>query len=95
VNLEAWRAVPTLRHALRELRRFCRTSQTLPHSCKITHNIQLDSQNVISYSALSDIYRGTCDGITVAVKLLRIHMDNMDVIKKVCPNIEVRLDRGV
>jgi hypothetical protein len=83
VRSEAWLAVPTLRYALPELRRCCRTSQTLPQSCKIIHQIQLDSHHAISHSALSDIYRGTCDGVTVAVKSLRIHMDNMDIVKKV------------
>jgi hypothetical protein len=83
VRSEAWRAVPTLRCALPELRRCCRTSQTLPHSCKITHQIQLEPHHAISCSALSDIYRGTCDGVAVAVKSLRIHMDNMDIVKKV------------
>jgi hypothetical protein len=56
---------------------------TLLHSCKITHNIQLESKYAISRSALSDIYRGTCDGVTVAVKSLRVHMDNVDAVKKV------------
>jgi hypothetical protein len=42
---------------------------------------------VISYSALSDIYRGTYDGVAVAVKSLRIHMDDVDVVKKVCTEV--------
>jgi hypothetical protein len=84
VESEAWRFLPTLRHALQEARRWCRTSETLPHSCKITHHIQLESKYAISRSALSDIYRGTCDGVTIAVKSLRVHMDNVDVVKKVC-----------
>jgi hypothetical protein len=94
VESEACHSLATLRYALQELRRWCRTSQILPHSCNITHNIQLDSQHAISYSATSDIYRGTCDGLTVAVKSLRIHMDNVDVVKKVCM-IQVMLDLAV
>jgi hypothetical protein len=93
VESEAWRVLPTLRYALQELRRWCRTSQTLPYSCRITHDIQLVSPHVISYSALSDIYRGTYNGVTVAVKSLRIHMDNVDVVKKVCMT-EVTLGRA-
>jgi hypothetical protein len=80
---EAWRSPPTLRYALQELRRWCRTSQTLPQSCKITHEIQLDSLHAISCSAFSDVHRGTCDGEMVAVKILRIHADDVEGVKKV------------
>jgi hypothetical protein len=65
------------------LRRWCRTKGHLPSSCMLSTSIVLDSQHAISSSALSDIYRGEFVRTVVAVKTLRIHMDNQQEVRKV------------
>jgi hypothetical protein len=64
------------------LRRLCRASETLPQSCRLAHPVKLESQPV-SQSALSDVFCGQYNGQKVAVKMVRLHRDNMAAVKKV------------
>jgi hypothetical protein len=65
------------------LRRLCRMSETLPHSCRLAHQVQLESKQPVSQSALSDVFCGQYKGRKVAVKKLRLNRDNMAAVRKV------------
>jgi serine/threonine protein kinase len=74
--------------ALLRLRRLCRNSGLAPTSCKLSKEVQMLTSVPISSSHFSDIYRGRLDGHEVAVKALRLHMDDIQSVKKVsspCP----------
>jgi hypothetical protein len=74
-----------LSSAISEIRRWCRTSEILPRSCTLAHPVSLGSKYPVSRSALSDVFRGECAGKAVAVKSLRIHVDDVGAVKKVRP----------
>jgi hypothetical protein len=66
------------------LREWCRTSGRLPSSCTLAVNVELESPGRSSSSStLSDVYRGHSSGILVAVKALRVHVDDHEIVRKV------------
>lgn len=67
----------------RSLQALCRRSARLPFSCKLSDDITLLSPHSISSSALSDVYKGSMSGKYVAIKVLRVHVDNRDQVAKV------------
>jgi hypothetical protein len=70
--------------AMKELRRWCRTREALPRSCTLAHQIKMpESKQPVSQSALSDVFRGECNGTAVAIKSIRLHMDDVAAVKKV------------
>jgi hypothetical protein len=70
--------------AMSELRRWCRTCEALPRSCTLAHQITMpESSQPVSQSALSDVFRGECNGTAVAIKSIRLHMDDVAAVKKV------------
>jgi hypothetical protein len=70
--------------AMKELRRWCRTCEALPRSCTLAHQIKMpESNQPVSQSALSDVFRGECNGTAVAIKSIRLHMDDVAAVKKV------------
>jgi hypothetical protein len=67
----------------RLLRRQCRTSGLVPTSCRITRGIDRSGSEPVSRSSMSDIYRGTLNGVEVAIKVLRLHMNDVQHAQKV------------
>jgi hypothetical protein len=71
--------------AIQELRRWCRECKILPRSCVLAHQVKMQEPNEpVSFSSLSDVFRGEYNGTTVAIKRIRLHMDDMAAVKKVC-----------
>lgn len=71
-------------NALRKLREIGRKAGQLPSSCHLADDsIKLDNERSVSESAISDIYRGKIGKRKVAVKVLRMHMDNREKVEKV------------
>jgi serine/threonine protein kinase len=68
---------------VQRLRRLCRSSGLVPTSCKIPKDVTLLSPMPVSQSHFSDIYRGKLDQRDVAIKVLRLHMDEIQTIQKV------------
>jgi serine/threonine protein kinase len=74
---------PLYGQRVQRLRRLCRFSGLVPTSCKIPKDVTLLSPMPVSQSHFSDIYRGKLDEPDVAVKVLRLHMDEIQTIQKV------------
>lgn len=68
--------------SLSRLRALCRETSRLPASCSLPNNITY-GRDPISSSAFSDVYRGQLNGRAVALKALRIHVDNRVKVTKV------------
>jgi hypothetical protein len=63
----------------------CRQSGQLPTGCILADRIELRYDVNASSSALSDVYRGQrANASDVAVKVLRVHVDNQEKVRKVC-----------
>lgn len=75
-NLEPYR------RALRCMRKLCRTYNVLPSTFTVSGNLAWDPRPS-SQSAISDVYKGTLDGKLIALKALRVHIDNVEAVKKV------------
>jgi hypothetical protein len=72
---------------VRRLRRLCRDTQLVPTSCKLPADLDSVSPRPVSRSNFSDIYVGRLSGRDVAIKVLRLHMDEVENIKKVSSTI--------
>jgi hypothetical protein len=68
--------------AVRRLRRLCRTSQLVPTSCKLPHDVTDISAKPVCQSHFSDIFRGKLEGRDMAIKALRLHSDQIEEVKK-------------
>ena len=68
---------------LHRLRVLCRHLQYLPSAFVLPSSIALDAGALSGYGGFSEVQRGQLGRITVAVKSLRIHPDELDAIKKV------------
>lgn len=68
--------------ALRHLRQLCHKSGKLPIGCTLTSDIDCDREP-ISSSSFSDVYKGTLGGRSVALKRLRLHIDDQDAVLEV------------
>jgi hypothetical protein len=55
----------------------------LPQSCYFYDTIKLESDQPLSRSGVSDVYRGTCGKQRVALKVMRFNMDSMRKAQKV------------
>jgi hypothetical protein len=55
----------------------------VPTSCRITQAIERSSSEPVSRSFMSDIYRGILNGVDVAIKVLRLHMNDVEETQKV------------
>jgi hypothetical protein len=72
-------------HAIQRIRRWCRDSGLLPSAFSLSIPVEESSLHCHSQTAVSDVYKGSCSGNTVAVKSLRLHEDSRNEIKKVRP----------
>jgi hypothetical protein len=70
--------------AVQRLRRWCQKFDQLPASCTLDDKVHLEDREAISCSALSDVYCAEYLGITVAVKVIRLHGDEREAAQKVC-----------
>jgi hypothetical protein len=68
---------------VRRLRQLCRSSGLVPTYCKIPKDVTLLGSAPVSQSHFSDIYHGKLDEREVAIKVLRLHMDDIQTVKKV------------
>lgn len=73
----------TYRRAFIRVRALCRYTNTLPQSCLLQGSITL-SGDPVKQTALSDVYQGVYENTDVAVKVIRINIDNRDRVEKVC-----------
>lgn len=64
-----------------KLRALCRSSGLLPSTAYVVGET-LAREKYICGSGFSDIYRGSCGGRLVAIKELRMHIDNRDRVLK-------------
>jgi hypothetical protein len=69
--------------ALRKLRDLCCKTGLIPEGCQIVDEILLEAEHPLSQSGFSDVYRGVCNGHPVAVKALRIHIDDRVKVQRV------------
>jgi hypothetical protein len=67
----------------RRLRQLCRDSGLVPTSSKLPKDIDISSSSPLSLSYFSDVYRGRLGDRDVAVKVLRLHIDEAQRVKKV------------
>jgi hypothetical protein len=74
---------PFYAQEFRHLRRLCRESGLIPTSSKLPKEVVLSSSSPKSSSHFSDIYQGRFGDRDVAVKVLRLHMDEARMVKKV------------
>jgi hypothetical protein len=68
---------------VRRLRRLCRNTQLVPTSCLLPKEVTLLSAKPICQSNFSDVWRGQLDEVDVAVKVIRLHGDEVQEVKKV------------
>lgn len=83
-------SLPSVQHnkelysqGLRQLRRLCRDIASLPKSCTLRGGHITYMPTIVSSSAMSDVYRGQINGHNVALKSLRIHVDDYVKVMKV------------
>lgn len=74
------------RSALQKLRYLCGRSNLLPKDCYISGNIELKHEHPASQGGFSDVYLGVLHRQSVALKVLRVHVDNQAQVTKVSPN---------
>jgi hypothetical protein len=68
---------------VQRLRRLCRNTQLVPTSCVIPKAVTSISDKPFSQSHFSDIWKGKLDRRDVAIKALRLHVDEAQEVKKV------------
>jgi hypothetical protein len=71
------------KRSLHRLRDLCGRSGSLPEVYFLAHDIELLDSNPVSHGGFSDVYRGTCAGNSVALKVLRVSVDDRENVKKV------------
>lgn len=74
--------------ALRHLQALCRYTKYLPASCYLREPVTLLNQGPIHQSAFSDVYRGRLGAVDVAVKAIRIRLDNRVKVEKVSNSLD-------
>jgi hypothetical protein len=74
---------PLYAQGVQRLRRLCRNTQLVPAPCVLPKAVTELSPKPFSQSHFSDIWRGKLDGRNVAIKALRLHADEAQVVKKV------------
>jgi hypothetical protein len=67
---------------VRRLRGLCRKTNLVPTSCRVSQDIIETTTDPIR-SHFSDVYTGVLDGRKVAIKVLRVHRDQLDDVRKV------------
>lgn len=72
------------RNALQKLRQLCGRSNQLPTECYLSSSIRLEVKHAVSQGGFSDVYCGVMSGRQVALKALRIHVDDQARVNKVC-----------
>jgi hypothetical protein len=77
---------PLYNQAVQQLHKWCRKSKSLPSSCMLADTVELESPcRPLSSSGQSDVYRGHLRGTPVALKALRVHVDDCEAIQRVSP----------
>lgn len=69
--------------AIARLRVLCRRTGHLPSSCFLEGDIELESNQPLHRTALSDVYQGRRGTVLVALKSLRLHGDDKGKVEKV------------
>jgi hypothetical protein len=77
---------PSYPRGVRHLRRMCREADLVPTSCILSKEV-VRSSTEPSRSNFSDVWKGSLDGHAVALKVLRLHGDERDHVKKVCSDL--------
>ncbi|EIN07578.1 kinase-like protein [Punctularia strigosozonata HHB-11173 SS5] len=67
------RTSPAYRRTLRELRSVCGKNGMLPRSCWLLDPIRSTDEGPRSFGGFADVWRGTHNGVTVALKLMRLN----------------------
>jgi hypothetical protein len=75
--------LPLYCQGIRQLRHLCRATKLVPTPCIISKEIAQIPTNPISKTAFSDVWSGTLDGSPVAIKVLRLHRDDLEKMGKV------------
>jgi hypothetical protein len=83
---------PTYPRGVRCLRRLCRETNLVPTACILSTQVIL-SNTAACKSNFSDVWKGSLDGREVAVKVLRLHGDELQHVKKVRRYIRNRILR--
>jgi hypothetical protein len=65
------------------LRRLCRNTHLVPTSCLLPKEVTSLPTKPICQSNFSDVWRGQLDGADVALKVIRLHGDEVQEVKKV------------
>jgi hypothetical protein len=75
---------PSRGHVLRRLQKLCQHFGRLPQSCLLSESdIAVETRDAVSKSAYSDVFRGLMGQDQVALKVLRVHADNVKNVEKV------------
>jgi hypothetical protein len=71
---------------VRRLRGLCRMTNLVPTSCRVSRDItEITTEPIMGH--FSDVYSGMLDGRRVAIKVLRVHRDQLEQVQKVCSRI--------
>jgi hypothetical protein len=68
---------------VRRLRRLCRETDLVPTSCQVPLALVTDSTIPFSQTAFSDVWSAMLEGRRVAVKALRLHVDDVHKLRRV------------
>jgi hypothetical protein len=68
---------------VRRLRRLCRETYLVPTSCKVPLAVFADSSTPFSQTAFSDVWSAILEGRRVAVKALRLHVNQVSNVRRV------------
>jgi predicted unusual protein kinase regulating ubiquinone biosynthesis (AarF/ABC1/UbiB family) len=71
------------KRSVHKLRDLCGQTGSLPEGYTLTDAIALNDPDPISHGGFSDVYRAMCSGRPVALKVLRVSVDDRANVRKV------------
>jgi hypothetical protein len=71
------------KQSLHNLRQLCCREGRTPTACRLPGTVDMEVLQPVAHGGYSDVYRGTYDGCSVAVKALRVHLSERERLMKV------------